>query len=180
MCKNSNNEQKTQSEEDGSSASTSLIAHDSPRLANYALWSIQHKPINHNCSQQQHKAHGATPQQMEMMLAWTLQQGCRSTAMFNTCGGGLDLRGTVGDRHEESDTEPQSLQQDDNQPLWPVNNHILDWAPPVTLEHNRETLRRVFKSKGVRLRSHLLVSISGFHRTSLPVLDWPCCVIRFQ
>lgn len=105
-----------------------------------------------------------------MISAWTLQQKCRSTAKFSTWGGGLDLRGTVGHRHEESDTEPQSLQQDDNQPLWPVNNHILDGAPPSTLEHNRETLRCVFKSKAARLRWHSLVYISSFHHTSLP--EW--------
>lgn len=35
--KGSSTEQETQSEEDGSSASAALIAHDSLRLANYAL-----------------------------------------------------------------------------------------------------------------------------------------------
>lgn len=38
---------EARSEEDGSSASAALVAHDSLRLANYALRSIRHRPINH-------------------------------------------------------------------------------------------------------------------------------------
>lgn len=45
----------------------------------------------------------------------------------------LDLRGAVGDGHEQRDAEPKSLQQNDNQPLGPIKDHILDGVPPVML-----------------------------------------------
>lgn len=47
----------------------------------------------------------------------------------------VDLRGAVGDGHEQSDAEPKSLQQNDNQPLGPIKEHILDGVPPVMLYH---------------------------------------------
>lgn len=47
----------------------------------------------------------------------------------------LDLRGAVGDGHEQCDAEPKSLQQNDNQPLGAIKDHILDGAPPVMLYH---------------------------------------------
>lgn len=156
MCTNSYNEQKTQSEEDGSSASTSLIAHDSPRLANYALWSIQHKPINHNRSQQQHLCRS------NARWRWPRRGRESLGPIWPPAEGGLDLRGTVGHRHEKSDREPQSLQQDDNQPLRPVNNHITDWAPPARLEENTETLLRVFQVQHCKTKMALAISTGDF------------------
>lgn len=49
----------------------------------------------------------------------------------------MDLRGAVGYRQEEGDAQPQSLQEDDNQPLWPIQDHILDGVPPVILQHKQ-------------------------------------------
>lgn len=47
------------------------------------------------------------------------------------------LRGAVGDWHEEGDAEPQTLQQDDHQPLRPVKHHVLDELPPATLQRTQ-------------------------------------------
>lgn len=49
----------------------------------------------------------------------------------------LLLRGAVGHMQEESEAQPQSLQQDDDQPLWPVEENILDGVPPVMLYHTQ-------------------------------------------
>lgn len=51
----------------------------------------------------------------------------------------LDLRGAVGDGHEQRDAEPQSLQQDDDKPLWPIKHHVLDGFPPVMLRDRAKT-----------------------------------------
>lgn len=51
----------------------------------------------------------------------------------------FDLRGAAGYGHEKRDTERQSLKQDDNQPLWPVKDHVLDGVPPVILHHSTQT-----------------------------------------
>lgn len=62
----------------------------------------------------------------------------------------LDLRGAVGHRHEEGEAQPQSLQQDDNQPLGPVQDQILDGVPPVKL-HHKQVLLKVTKDITVHL-----------------------------
>lgn len=119
-------EQEAQSEEDGSSASAALVAHDSLRLANYALRSIRHRPINHmgsriaRCSA---NTSAAVPHTQWEMISLPYRSGANWP----------HLRRAVGHRHEESDAEPQSLQQDDYQPLRPVKHHVLDELPPAKL-----------------------------------------------
>ena len=128
-------EQKTQSEEDGSSASTPLIAHDRLRLPNYALWSIHHGPINHSSNTRcAHKHLCCSPN-----WRWAQKGQVEESHTFSISALmsrlDLDLRGAVGHRHEEGDAQPQSLQQDDYQPLGPIQDHILDGVPPVMLSH---------------------------------------------
>lgn len=45
----------------------------------------------------------------------------------------MNSRGAVWNRHEECDTEPHDLQQSNEEPFWPVQNHILNRVPPVVL-----------------------------------------------
>lgn len=42
-------------------------------------------------------------------------------------------RGAVGHRQQEGDTQPHCLQQQNENPLRPVEHHILNRAPPVDL-----------------------------------------------
>lgn len=46
-----------------------------------------------------------------------------------------DLRGAVRDREEEGDTQPHSFQNDDEDPLWPIQNQILNRVPPMMLQN---------------------------------------------
>lgn len=62
----------------------------------------------------------------------------------------MDSRGAVGYRHEESDAEPQSLQQDHNQPLWPIEDHVLDGIPPAMLYHTVHKTSHFFARDGVK------------------------------
>lgn len=71
-------EPKTQSEEDGSSASSPLIAQDRLRLANYALWSIHHRPINHG---------NTTPLQQRYSPNWRSPQHGHVGEIYNFSSG---------------------------------------------------------------------------------------------
>lgn len=48
--------------------------------------------------------------------------------------------GAVGHRHLEGKAQPQSLQQEDDHPLWPVQNQILEGVPQVILQQQQRTL----------------------------------------